>query len=557
MSIFGSFNIGTRGLGASQLALNVTGQNISNANTEGYSRKRLELSADTRRDQEFGEMGTGVSIEKVARAEDEFLERQIRGQVTEKGFFTALDETLQRVENIFTEPSDAGLNLLMDKFWASWQDLSNNPADPASREVVRTTALVLEDKFHTVSSSLEEYRLSRDDAIEAEVNQVNGITAEIFRLNGEVAVGELQGGEANDSRDRRDTLVKKLADLIDVDTVEDNLGRITLTTAGNVLVGPSTYIELKLDRDTITAGFGEKISQVSIIFANTNKTYIPRGGALKGIMESRDKIVPEYQAKLNEIAAAFVNEVNAVHKSGYNLNENTGIAFFDEDGVRADTLMVSSAVRLDSTNISAAKGGNTIGPVTEITAIPLAATPDLDLRNINSAYRDLALGTVSLEWNGQQLEEGAGKDYVVDYEHGVVHFMNYARFAAGDPVEVTFRYNTVGFAGPGDGSNALKIASIRDDLAMGSDAIGRHNKTIGEYYAGMIGVLGIERNQAKTTVETRAFLVEQFEARKQEITGVSLDEELANMIKYEHTYQASARYITVINQLLESLLNIV
>jgi len=557
MSLFGSFNIGTRGLGASQLALNITGQNISNANTEGYSRKRLELTADTRRDREFGEMGSGVSIEKVARAQDEFLERQIRGQVTEKGFFTSLDETLQRIENIFTEPSDAGLNILMDKFWASWQDLANNPADPASREVVRTTALVLEDKFHTLASSLEEYRASRDDAIEAEVNSINGITQEIFRLNGEVAIGELQGGEANDSRDRRDFLVKKLALIIDVDTVEDALGRVTLTTAGNVLVGPSTIIDLKLGRESVLAGYGEQISKVNIIFANTKKVFEPRGGSLKGILESRDEVVPKYQEFLNSMAGAFVKEVNKIHENGYNLNQNTGVSFFTKEGLRADTLSISSSVRDDSTNIAAAQGGSTLGPITETTLIPPNTSPDLDLRTINPAYRDLALGSVSIEWNGQKLQEGAGKDYVVDYEHGVLHFINYSKFSSGQPFEVTFRYNTVGFPGPGDGRNALAIAKIRDKLALGEDAIGQANKSIGDFYAGSIGVLGIERNQAKTTVETREFLVEQFEARKQEIAGVSLDEELANMIKFEHTYQASARYITVVNQMLESLLSIV
>lgn len=557
MSSFGSFSIGTRGLGAAQLALNVTGQNISNANTEGYSRKRLELSADTRQDQEFGEMGTGVSIEKVARAEDEFLEKQIRGQVTEQGFFQAIDETLERIENIFTEPSDAGINLQMDKFWASWQDLANNPADPASREVVRTTAMVLVDKFRQLSGQLEEYRSTRDQDIEGQVDKINGITEEIFRLNGEVAIGELQGGEANDSRDRRDLLVKRLSETIDVDTVEDSLGRITLTTAGNVLVGPATFIKLELNRKTIVAGFGEKVSEVSVQFGNTKKEYKPRGGELLGIFEARDVILPKYQEYINELAGTFVREVNKTHKEGYNLNINTGVAFFDENGTRADNISVSSSIMDDSTNISAAKGGTSVGPITVASTIPAQLTPEVDLRTINSDYKNLLLNTVSIQMGPVTLQEGPGRDYVVDYEKGTLRFINYNRLTPGDAINISFRHNQDGFAGPGDGRNALAISQIRDQLTMGKDAIGNTNKTIGEFYSGFIGVLGIERNQSSTTVETRKFLVEQFEARKLETAGVSLDEELANMIKFEHSYQASARFITVLNQMVEGLLNIV
>ncbi len=560
MSIFGSIGIGVRGLGASQLALNVLGQNISNANTEGYSRKRVDLSADTRNDERFGEVGYGVEIDRISRITDDFLELQIRRELTEQGVFTSLDAGLERIENILTEPSDAGLNEAMDKFWASWQDLANNPEDPASRDVVRSTAFVLQDKFHTLARQLEELRNSQDEDIEGRVNEINGIAKEIYALNEEVAVMEIRGGRANDSRDRRDHLVQQLSKIVDVDTVEDEQGRITLTTAGNVLVGPATVIELELTRQTVVAEDGDKTSEVSIHFANTKKFYEPRGGELQGLFEMRDVIIPRFEGFINELAATFVQEVNEIHNTGYNLNGNTGVNFFMATQTRAENIQVSASIAENGHNIAAASGGTTVGPIN--TLAPFGTTiPDplvsrvIDLKSLDSNYRDLVAGSVEITMGAETLEAGAGNDYIVDHEFGTITFLNYDHFSGGEAIDIEFRYNSAGFSGPGDGTNALSIAQLRDSFTMGEDVSGNPIKTMGEFYSGFIGVLGIERNQAQSNVETRAYLVQQFNSRKAEISGVSLDEELGDMIKFEHSYQASARYISTINQLLDTLMN--
>ncbi len=557
MSILGSINIGTRGLAASQLALNVLGQNVSNANTEGYSRKRLELTSAIRADAQFGEMGFGVEIENVNRINDEFLESQIRLQVTEQGYYESLDATLERIENILTEPSDSGLNLILDNFWNSWQDLANNPEDPASRDVVRSSGLVVQDKLHTLAYQLEDLRSSQDADLASKVEEVNGIIKEIYSLNEEVSVAEIKDGEANDSRDRRELLMQRLSELIDIDAVEDGLGRLTITTAGNVIVGPSTYVSIELERVSGTDRFGNTIAEVGLRFGNTKRPYVPRGGELKGLLDSRDEIIPKYQNYLDQIAQTLVTQVNNIHRTGYNIAENTGVNFWDSTRTRADNISLSAAIQADSLNIAAAAGGleQTVPPFGA--TIPPVGTV-LDLTAVSPAYQNIIEGSVQIQWAGpppRTLREGAGADYVVDYRNGTVTFLNYAAFPDPNPINIGFSYNQAGFPGPGDGSNALSIAQIRDQLTMGNDGLGNPTETVGEYYASLMGELGIERNQAESTLETRRFLVDQFKARKQEISGVSLDEELADMIRYEHTYQASARYITTINSLLDTLLS--
>ncbi|MBF0431973.1 MAG: flagellar hook-associated protein FlgK [Fibrobacteria bacterium] len=555
MSIFGSLEIGARGLGASQLALNVLGQNVSNANTEGYSRKRLELSADSRTDPSFGEMGFGVNVDKVARISDNFLELQIRRELTEQGFFISLDKGLERIENILTEPSDAGLNEAMDKFWASWQDLANNPEDPAAREVVRSTALVMEDKFHTLSRQFDELQMAQEADIEGKVEMINGMAEEIFNINEEIASMEISGGMANDGRDRRDYLMQELSKLIDVDTFEDEQGRLNVVTAGNVLVGAATVIKLELEKSTTTDESGELVQIGTIKFENTDKIYTPRGGELKGAFEMRDEIIPKFENFLDELASTFVESVNNLHSTGYNLEGNTGVDFFTQTNQTAESISLSASIRASEHNIAAATGGTSVGPINLASTIPAPTNQVIDLKTIDPNYRDIVQGSLQINMGSSELREGPGNDYVVDYGLGTVTFLNYNRYAGGEAIDVNFRYNSSGFSGPGDGSNALGIAQLRDQFTMGQDINGNPIKTMGEFYSSSIGVLGIERNQAKSNVETRGFLVNQFMNRKQEISGVSLDEELGDMIKFEHSYQASARFISTINKLLDTLLN--
>ena len=233
--------------------------------------------------------------------------------------------------------------------------------------------------------------------------------------------------------------------------------------------------------------------------------------------------------------------------------------FFDPTKVKANDISLSDAVLGSSQNIAAAKGG-VITDVAVFAApggIPAAGTPTLDLRTVNPAYQNLAQGSVQLTLaDGSVLSEGSGKDYVVDYERGVVTFLNYARYAAADAVNVKLQYNTTGYPGAGNGQNALEIAQLRHKTTMGADADGNPTQSISEYYSAVIGRLGIEKNQNGSRLETKEFLIAQMDAEQASLAGVSLDEEMANMIKFENSYQASARFITTINSMMDVLMNI-
>jgi flagellar hook-associated protein 1 FlgK len=517
MGLFEGLSIGRRGLEASQLAMNVTGQNISNANTDGYSRKRVALAADYRVDGALGQMGFGVDIRFVERIRNEFIDRQLIGQTTQKGYTDELDQGYARLENIHQEPSDTGIASAVDNFWNAWSDVANNPGDRSSREALKSTAMEMTDRLHYTSNEIRAYKLSINDQIADYTTKINNLTSQISEMNGVIVNNEgLDTQRANDSRDNRDQLVKELSDIISITYVEDAAGAISVTSGGTMLVSPSKASTFENVREIITDPDGYKYSNNTLRIQGAESSYTATGGRLKALFDMRDNVLTSYETELNGMVSKLVENVNAVHNKGFTLDRLTGVDFFDNTGVSCSTISLSAAVLTDSNSIAAAKGGNLV-------AISAAGPIASDLNNIvdlptfNPLYRNLAEGSVRVvnSVTGAVLEEGADKDYVIDNELGRVKIINTATYPSGTNFSIDFKYNDQGFSGSGDGSNAIEIALIRDKKIMDDDGFGNYTHTMSEYYGGYIGRLGVERNQASTELETQVALIEQINGQQQ------------------------------------------
>lgn len=560
MGLFDGLNIANRGLSASQMGIQITGENISNASTEGYSRKRVSLVADSRVDSSYGQMGLGVEILSVERIRDVFIDGQLNDQLSDLGYAETIDYALQRIENIHQEPSDTGLNNALDAFWNAWADVANNPSDRSSREALSSTTEILTDSFHYISEELRSYKTSINEQISSVVDEINNIGSQISLLNKQIMTCENKSTEqANDSRDQRDVLLSDLAKLTDISYFEDETGAVTVTVSGSMFISPQKVYPMEITTQTSRESDGYMFSSFNVKMSGSSDVLDPNGGELQALFEVRDTIIPSYESELDELAATVVSEVNKVHESGYNLYGLTGIDFFNENKTTASTIELSAAVSADSNNIAAASGGiiSTPGTVTMNSNNYLVNLTD-GTAGGNSQYRNLVTGSVELvnTTTGQTLEEGADKDYVIDYELGLIQIINTGSFGAADTYEVDFQYNDSDFSGVGDGSNALAISGIRDENVTDPDSLGNFTHTIGEFYAGYIGRLGVERNEASAELETRTSLVEQLSTQQQSISGVNLDEEMANLIQFQQTYQASARFMTTISSMLEVLMNI-
>jgi flagellar hook-associated protein 1 FlgK len=585
MSLFEGLNIATRGLSASQLAINVTGQNITNAGTEGYSRKRIEQSADWRRDGSYGQMGFGVEVYSINRVRDQFIDRLVNEEYTRYGHYSIKDSSYARIEDIFAEPKEYALNSLLNAFWNGWDDVSKNPESAGARETLRSTTESLVTQFHYLTTQFRSYKDTINDEIEARVKKINEITAGIYRCNMTIAASENTiGNKANDTRDQRDLLLQQLAQMVDVDYFEDEHGILTVSSNGQMLVSPAKNHELIMSRSEFVEEDGYRYSKVEVRLDLTGTAFIPKQGELRALMDVRDVDIPKYENYVNELAKGLITEVNKIHQTGYALSGLSYIDFFDSDpeNFNAANIKLGQAIKNDINNIAAGIGGKiinidsmnvndtskalTIITDTTTTYNTLKATTLKlqDLEPPTSAdgasypqFRHICKDTLTIEIEGRTLQEGL--DYYVDYQNAEIIFNDdngdIAAAAANGSLRVSFDYNTTGYSGPGDGDNALLLSQLRNKLLMQGDVFGNNTQTINQFYSGMLGRLGVERNEAGAGLNTRAFALQQLTIRQNEVMGVNLDEEIASLIQYQHTYQASARFLTTINTMLETLLN--
>ncbi len=448
--------IGKRALMAQQLSLNLTGHNIANVNTPGFSRQSSIMEANIPMVLPFGSVGTGVDVGDIRRIRSLFLDQQFRSESHKLGKWRFLNQTWSQVESIYNEPEETGLSALMDKFWNSWQDLANNPESESARVAVREQASILVNSFHHLSTQLRDLRESLDADINTMVQQTNNMAAQIADLNQSIASAELTGNTANDLRDRRDYLVDQLSRYVNVGVLEQSNGSYTVFLGGMALVDGSTSLQI----GTETQSGGASVT-TRIFFQGTGIDIEHSGGELEGILEARDTIVVERQAEMDLLARELVVAVNEIHRAGYGLGGDTDIDFFDPDTTGAADIELNSLILQDVNYIAASLNG-------EI----------------------------------------------------------------------------------GDNSNALALASLRETLILKNG-----QATFNEYYSSVIGKIGIKAQEAQNLEQNQLALMFQIENARQSTSGVSLDEEMANMIRYQHAFEAAARVISAMDSALDTIIN--
>ena len=352
MSLFSVLNVATTGLTASQLGMDVAGQNITNADVDGYSRKRLNTTASYRSDGTYGQMGMGVDVINIQRMRSGFIDDEIRDQTQQVGYYTQIDQTYQNLQSIFTEPSDTGLQEYMDQFFDSWQNLANNPADTSARTMVKTDGEILTNTFHNLASQLSNARQAMNDQITQDADKVNQLTKDIYNLNSEIASVQSTGQNANDSLDKRDKDMAQLAKLIDFTSQENSLGQVTISTGGSLIVSPAYQQDIETTTSTYKAPDGSTITNVGLRFKDSKIDYMPQSGEIRAYIDSRDQVMPEYQTKLDTLANALVAKVNALHETGYDLNGVSGNDFFDPTSTGASDIKLSPSIESNVQNIA-------------------------------------------------------------------------------------------------------------------------------------------------------------------------------------------------------------
>lgn len=362
--IHGLLDMGRRGMAVSQSALQTTSHNIANRSTEGYSRQRVDVESNPAIGEGGKRIGTGARLGSINRTNNPWLEKQIEKEGSNMAFLEGRSGALQRLESAFNEQSVKGLNNTLAEFFNSFRELANNPESLTGRTVVRDNATALIKNFQDVDRQLQSVTGELNNTIETGVNEVNGHIKEIAQLNEKIQSIEITGASANDERDRRDLLVKKLAEKIDISYAEDSKSGMINVTAGKtgILVAGTSHSGLKTiknenEQTQVMYEMSSKGTQVDI-------TDQFKRGALGGAIELRDGLIAELRNDLNDLSYNIASEVNKAHMEGFDRYSNQGAKFFDlpDDGsFDLEKLKVNQDIANDVGRIAAAARPNSPG----------------------------------------------------------------------------------------------------------------------------------------------------------------------------------------------------
>ncbi|TFZ39905.1 flagellar hook-associated protein FlgK [Soehngenia longivitae] len=444
--IFGTLNTATKGLLAQQTALHTASHNISNANTEGFSRQRVQMQADLSYTLAgVGQLGTGVKMESVVRMTDDYVNKQIRNENSAYEQYNVKSQTLDQLEITLNEPSTTGINFNLNEMFNAWQELSKNPESLSAKTIVVEKSKALVETINHIANQIESLKVETNDQIDKNILDFNTTIDKIDSLNKQIFNISVKGEVPNDLLDQRDLLLKDLSSIAKVDVNYDKYGRAEINLNGEIVLNG----ELK---NTLTKNAAGEF------FVGADKIDITTG-KIKGYLESIE-VLDGVISQLDDFVKSMATEVNNLHK------------------LVRDVVEPAPAGKDIFTDIDSAKS--------------VKVNPDINNDN------ELILPGYTIH--------------------------------------------------KGDGQRALDISKLNKKLlGDGSTITGKYNDIVTR--------VGISKQQSDNIVANQEVLLNQLVLKRESTSGVSIDEEVTNVLKYQKAYEANARVISVLNDMLDVLIN--
>ena len=562
--LYGILSIGSKALLTQQKGIYVTGNNIANVNTPGYTRQRLNLSSDVPVNTSVGPVGTGVTATGVERVYQRFLGVQINNETQTRGNWEAQKDVLGRVEMIFDESGGYGLNSVMSEFWTAWQDLSNNPSGPVERTVLIAKSQIMAETFSKNYQDLQTVRQDIDTMIEGSVDEINLLAEKIARLNQKIIQMEAGDNTANDFRDQRDLLLNELSDWIDIDSFENSVGGVTVSVGtGQPLVEGTDAYRLATQ---INASGNQNITWLDADNNTVDITGNISGGKVKGWLDVRDLDIRNYLNRLDTLSQNLMAEVNTLHAGGYGLDGSTGNDYFTGAATASgvlDSLLTITAEEGGGGNLSVTLvAGGTAGAET-VTTDPTTGDIQIAIEDGVSTRTQIAAAlqghsavasAVATAPAGTPWTLGAGSDSVTlnGGASALNMQVNSAIVLDERLIAAAESFDTVPGDKPGDNGNAIAIANLKSARILNSNTA-----TFDAYYESLIGDVGYEVQQAGAYYEHQSEMVHQLENYRESVSGVSIDEEMVNLVRYQNAYQAAAKLITTADEMMQTILNMI
>lgn len=603
--LFGTLNIGKSGLFSTQKVINTISHNIANANTEGYSRQRAELQTTTPSgnnsmydSMSVGQVGTGVQVSQITRMKDSFLDYQVRAELGVDGCYSGREKFLSEIESVFNEPSDTGLSSLMGSFFSSWQQLSKQSETSNARTVVVEQSKALTNELNHTYTQLQKIKGNAQEVIKQTVFDANKMLGQIDQLNKEIIQVSVAGNNPNDLMDSRDLLLDQLsskfgisveknsfnginvntkddssantptgvnlaqAEIPDksariayvsgIETAKDADGNVKTDSDGNTLYNIEYYKngdvtddenrvvvkEVSLTKDQfkeldecrvvwtdqegkLLSSAGEVQEPVegtpptyATITFDTLEKFTPSSGELKGYMSVQED-VDKYIDQLNKLAKAIAYSVNAVHSQSDSFTADAS-GNVNNFFVNSDIYTTNPAGSPSAQNEEEITAGNITINKDMINDVMLIKTGK-DGGGESDGTRALAIAQLQDKlMEVQNITDGMSReDFIEDLCGGL-------------------------------SSDEQKILTISGET---------NGMKLTNYFKDVVDALGVKAQEAKRMVKNQDVLLKSFEESRSSVSGVSLDEEMANLIQFQHSYQANSKIIATIDELLDVVIN--
>ncbi len=463
---------GKTGMAAAQAGIATSGHNISNANTEGYSRQRVTTEAKNPNQASYANgsfIGNGVKISNVSRINDSFLERQIRDGSRELAYHDEKQLSLGQIEEVFNEMDGDGLNRIVARFFNDFRRLSNEPSNEALKQAVRESSIALSNDFKRIRNTLVERQSHIDSKLEGQLREFNDLADRLRGLNVKIHDAEISGREANDLHDQRDLILKRIGEFTTVSVMKDSEGmmNVNIPGIGPLVTGPNVE-RFHYGRGPADLENGSPENSIQIRrspHAKEAVTHLFKGGKLGAMIEVRDQSVQKALERLDRLAHGIANSVNDLHVQGYSSHGAGGNPFFKPimavSGA-ASNLNLSDAIRADA-------------------------------RNIATGYQPDA---------------------------------------------------------PGDNRMAQEIANLQNVRIFDGQT------TFDDFYNGIVSDVGIASQRAREAFGQQKGIVTQMGKMREQLSGVSVDEEVTNLMQWQHAFDASAKVIKIADDMYETILGL-
>ena len=557
---FAGLNTMVRGIMSNQMGLDTTGHNITNAGTEGYSRQTITLATTyaEKRSSAHGEVmvGTGVDALAVNRARNAYADLQYRNENPTQQYYKTASVNYDRLETIFDDSRDLGIEKSLTRFYQTWVDLSTTASNAASRTQVIEQGRELSDRIQAATADLQDQIRSEYVDLHTEIGQIDDILEEIRLFNKQIVTQEVGGSQANDLRDRRDLLVDKLSDYLNISVTENDFGAYQINSGGVTLVNGNSRAHLIMSEGVSSEVYGIDygVTDYNIKVQESNIVFIPQNGILKARLDaiSEDK---KYIDQLSNLSSFMLSTFNDQHKQGFDLDGNAGMNFYGQGSI---TYEYRYDPETGFNYLYKNDPSETFEEDKLLSGVRIIEALEVNVKfNDNKGNRYLAATTSKKQNPDGEWVDFAWANRTGDGTNAVYmsELFNISQESILEDNKANALVYKKAILRDKDGNPIDENGNLITDSSKYVYATPMAKLSINAYYQDSMSYLGINAYSTDVNYEALQNIITQVQNWRDAMSGVDWNEELTNMIRYHKGFGSCSRCLNAMDEMLDKLVN--